>query len=67
MKHIEEIYGGAMTYAAAAANAGVGIWLEQNWFLILSAIAILIRIGIDIPRLYRAWHVKAKVEKLHNK
>lgn len=44
-----------MTYAASATTAGVGVWLGQNWFLVLSAIAVLIRIGIDVPKLIAAW------------
>ena len=55
IQKIEELYGGAMTYAAAAANAGMASWVGNNWFLILSAVAVLIRIGIDIPRLLKAW------------
>ena len=58
LQQIENNYGAAMTYAASAANAGAATWTEQNWFLILSAIAILIRIGIDLPKLYRGWKQK---------
>jgi len=55
LKEIEQNYGAAMTYTASAANAGVGMWAEQNWFLILSAVALLIRIGIDLPKLIKVW------------
>ena len=57
-QQIEQNYGAAMTYVASAANAGAATWAEQNWFLILSALAILIRIGIDLPKLYRSWRKK---------
>ena len=59
MTQLEENYGAAMTYAASAANAGAATWAEQNWFLLLSAVAILIRIGIDLPRLYKVWKQKS--------
>ncbi len=55
LEKIESNYGAAMTYTASAANAGVGMWMEHNWFLILSAVALLIRIGIDLPKLMRVW------------
>jgi len=60
LQRIEENYGAAMTYTASAANAGVGMWAEQNWFLILSAVALLIRIGIDLPKLIRVWRDRYK-------
>jgi len=60
LQRIEENYGAAMTYTASAANAGVGMWMENNWFLLLSALAILIRIGIDLPKLMRVWRDKFK-------
>lgn len=44
-----------MTYTAAVLNVGVGHWIGENWFLILSAIAVLIRIGIDLPKLIQVW------------
>ena len=55
MIELEKVYGAAMTYAAAAANAGVAGWIGNNWFLILSAIAVVIRIGIDLPKLIEVW------------
>jgi hypothetical protein len=55
MDRTEQTYGAAMTYTAAAMNAGVGHWMGENWFLILSAIAVLIRIGIDLSKLIQAW------------
>ena len=58
LQRIEENFGAAMTYTASAANAGVGVWAEQNWFLLLSAVAILIRIGIDLPKLISVWKDK---------
>ena len=55
LKDIEQNYGAAMTYTASAANAGVVMWAAEHWFLILSAIALLIRIVIDLPKLIRVW------------
>lgn len=60
LQKIEENFGAAMTYTASAANAGVGMWMEHNWFLVLSAIALLIRIGIDLPNLFKSWRGKNK-------
>lgn len=60
IEKIEETYGAAMTYTASAALVGVGHWVGENWFLILSAIAVTIRIGIDLPRLYDAWCKRRK-------
>ncbi len=55
LERIEQNYGAAMTYTASAANAGVGMWAAEHWFLILSAVALLIRIGIDLPKLIKVW------------
>ena len=55
LQKIEENFGAAITYTSSAANAGMGIWMEHNWFLVLSAIALIIRIGIDLPQLIKVW------------
>lgn len=60
---IEHSYGALMTYVAAAANVGIGAWLEENWFLLLSAVAVIVRIGIDLPRLWEAWKKKKPEEE----
>lgn len=51
----EQAYGSVMTYAAAAGNAGVAAWIGNNWFMLISALAVIIRIGIDLPKLIDAW------------
>lgn len=54
IKHLQhkvgEVYDSALTYTAAAANAGIGAWLGENWFLVLSAIAVVVRIYIDVSK-----------------
>ena len=57
-QRIEELYGASLTYISAGVNVGVGVWSSESWFLILSAIAVLIRIGIDVPQFIRAWRKK---------
>ena len=58
LTRIEEAYGSALTYSAAALNVGIGAWFGENWFLVLSSVAVVIRIGIDIPKLCAAWRKK---------
>lgn len=65
ISRIEESYGAVMTYSTSIVTAGIGTWIGENWFLILSAIAVLIRIGIDLPQLIKAW--KKEKQSLENK
>ncbi len=62
LDRVEETAGAAMTYAAAGLNVGIATWLGSNWFLVLSAIAVLIRIAIDGKKLYHTWFKKKKPE-----
>jgi hypothetical protein len=57
-QRLEEAAGSAMTYSAAAANAGVAAWIGQNWFLVLSAAAVIVRIAIDID----TWRRRRKLD-----
>lgn len=51
INNIEQVSGSTQTYVAAAATAGVGAWFGDNWFLVLSAVAVLVRLAIDVPKL----------------
>jgi hypothetical protein len=33
LQKVDDTYGAVMTYTAAAANAGIGAWVGENWFL----------------------------------
>jgi hypothetical protein len=54
-QHIEQSTGAMQTYAAATIAGSVGFFSDINWLAILSCIAVLVRIGIDIPRLLASW------------
>jgi sulfatase maturation enzyme AslB (radical SAM superfamily) len=60
---LEESYGAMMTYSTSIVTVSVGTWMGENWFLILSAIAVMIRIGIDVPKLLESWKRKKNVEE----
>ena len=53
MSKLEQSYGAMFTYAASLSTISIGSWLGENWFLVLSAIAVLIRMWIDIDTLIK--------------
>lgn len=59
MSRFEQTYGAFFTYAASLSTVGVGAWLGENWFLALSAVAVIIRMAIDLDTLFK----KKKTEK----
>lgn len=58
-QRLEEAAGSAMTYSAAASGAGIGAWLGENWLMVLSAAAIIVRLIIDID----TWRRRRKLDE----
>lgn len=54
-EQLEQTSGAVQTYVVAATTVGIGAWIGENWFLILSAIAVLVRLSIDIPKAIDYW------------
>jgi len=53
MYRLEDGYGAASSYAASLTLVGAGMWLTNNWFLALSALAVIIRIAVDLKKLFK--------------
>lgn len=53
LNKFEDGYGALSSYSASVALAGAGMWLANNWFLALSAVAVVIRIAVDLKKLFK--------------